>query len=268
MNNQQLIWITGASSGIGEALTYAYAKRGARLIISARRKNELERVKQNCHPKHGEIFILPIDLENYTEAPAWFATAKANMGVPDVLINNGGIGHLGSVLEMSDAVEHKVMDINFWGQVGITKAVLPDMISRGSGKIVAISSLLGHYGTANLAVYAASKHAVLGYFESLREEVKTNGLHVLLVSPGFVNTNVTLNSLTGTGEKNNQNSVAQEQGMLPEKMAQKLIDAINSNKKYFYPGGKEMLAIPLKRIMPNFFYWLYGKMAANAKKKK
>lgn len=266
MKQPLLIWITGASSGIGEALAYAYAKQGARLIISARREDELARVKQNCQTDGDNIFVLPLDLEKYNDAKNWYNQVKEAMGVPDVLINNGGIGHLGSVLEMSDAIEHKVMDINFWGQVAITKAVLPDMIDRGSGKIVAISSLLGHYGTANLAAYAASKHAVLGYFESLREEVKVHGIKVLLVSPGFVNTNVTLNSLTGAGEKNNQNSVAQEQGMAPEKMAQKLVSAIKSDKKYFYPGGKEMLAIPLKRSAPNFFYWLYGIMAEKAKK--
>ena len=266
MKDVKTIWITGASSGIGEALAYAYAKQGVKLILSARRSEELERVKQNCAGPAENIFVMPIDLEYHEHAERWYEEAKQAFGTPDVLVNNGGIGHLGSVLEMNDAVEQKVMDINFWGQVAITKAVLPDMIARGSGKIVAISSLLGHYGTANLAIYAASKHAVLGYFESLREEVKSAGVNVLLVSPGFVNTNVTLNSLTASGEKHNKNSVAQEQGMLPETMAKKLIAAIESNKKYFYPGGKEMLAIPLKRMAPNFFYTLYGWMAKRAKK--
>lgn len=267
MKEAKLIWITGASSGIGEALTYAYALLGARLIISARRAEELERVKLNCGQAQEHIYVLPLDLEKYADAKTWFASAKAAMGVPDILINNGGIGHLGTALEMEDAVEHKVMDINFWGQVAITKAVLPDMIARGSGKIVTISSLLGHYGSANLAAYAASKHALLGYFESLREEISGTGVKVLLVSPGFVNTNVTLNSLTKTGHKLNLNSVAQEKGMKPEVMAQKLVKAIASNKKYAYPGGIEMLAIPLKRIAPNFFYRLYRWMAAKAKTK-
>ena len=266
MKDANTIWITGASSGIGEALAYAYAKQGAKLILSARRSEELQRVKENCAGPAENIFVLPLDLEHYSEATSWYKQAKAAFGTPNILINNGGIGHLGSVLEMSDAVEQKVMDINFWGQVAITKAVMPDMIARGSGKIVAISSLLGHYGTANLAIYAASKHAVLGYFESLREELLNTGVDVLLVSPGFVNTNVTLNSLTASGEKNAKNSVAQEQGMLPDTMAKKLITAINSNRKYFYPGGKEMLAIPLKRAAPGLFYNLYRWMAKKAKK--
>ncbi len=129
-----------------------------------------------------------------------------------------------------------------------------------------ISSLLGHYGSARLAAYAASKHALLGYFESLREEIAESGVKILLVSPGFVNTNVTLNSLTESGEKYNQNSVAQEKGMAPEVFANKLISAINSKKNYAYIGGKEMLAIPLKRFAPKFFYRLYRLMAARANK--
>ena len=264
MNTNQVIWITGASSGIGEALTYAYAKRGAKLIISARRRAELERVKAACAGDHGNIYILPIDLEMHQQAPRWYEDAKHAFGTPDILINNGGIGHLGNALEMQEEVERKVLDINFWGQVGLSKAVLPDMMNRGSGKIVIISSLLGHYGSARLAAYAASKHALLGYFESLREEVRSSGVKFLLVSPGFVNTNVTLNSLTESGELYNQNSIAQEQGMRPEHFAEKLIKKINSNAQYAYIGGKEMLAIPLKRFAPRLFYKLYRWMAARA----
>ena len=107
---------------------------------------------------------------------------------------------------------------------------------------------------------------LIDYFESLREELLDTGVDVLLVSPGFVKTNVTLNSLTASGEKHNQNSVAQEKGMLPNTMARKLIAAINANKKYFYPGGKEMIAIPLKRVAPGLFYSLYRWMAKKAKK--
>lgn len=261
-----LIWITGASSGIGDALAHQYAKTSSRLVLSARRQAELERVKNSCNALGNQIFIEPIDLENYKDAPAWYDQVKSAAGVPDILINNGGIGHLGAALEMSDDVEHKVMDINFWGQVALTKAVLPDMIKRGSGKIVIMSSLLGHYGTANLAAYAASKHALLGYFESVREEIRGTGVDILLVSPGFVNTNVTLNSLTESGHKLNKNSVAQEQGMHPTAFAKKLINAINSNKQYAYIGGKEMLAIPFKRSAPKLFYSTYRWLAKKAKK--
>lgn len=265
MQGKKTIWITGASSGIGEALTYTYAKKGAKIAISARRADMLKKVKQNCGAAAENVHIVPIDLEKYSEATEWYEMIKAKIGVPDLVINNGGIGHLGAALAMANVVEQKVMDINFWGQVAVSKAVLPDMIACGSGKIVVISSLLGHYGTANLAAYAASKHALLGYFESLRQELTNSGVRFLLVSPGFVNTQVTINSLLPDGEKYQLNSIAQEKGMQPEVFAQKLIKKIDSDQWYAYIGGKELLAIPLKRLAPRFFYWLYGKLAARAK---
>ncbi len=263
-DKQQVIWITGASSGIGEALAYAYAERGAKLILSARRRELLERVKNKCAGEKANIHVLPIDLEYAQQAPRWFEEAKRPFGVPDVLINNGGIGHLGTALDMSEAVERKVLEINFWGQVAMSKAVLPDMLSRGSGKIVVISSMLGHYGSAKLAAYAASKHALLGYFESLREEIHGSGVGVLLVSPGFINTQVTLNSLLPDGRVYNKNSVAQERGMLPQVFAEKLIRAINRDKSYAYFGSYELAALPLKRIAPLLFYKLYRWMANRA----
>jgi short-subunit dehydrogenase len=247
-------------------LTYAYAKRGARLIISARRREELERVKNNCAGDKANIYILPIDLEYAQQAPRWYEEVKQAFGVPDILINNGGIGHLGAALDMTETVERKVLEINFWGQVGLSKAVLPDMLNRGSGKIVVLSSLLGHYGSSNLAAYAASKHALLGYFESLREEIHGRGVGILLVSPGFVNTKVTLNSLLPDGTTYNTNSIAQERGMKPEVFAEKLISAIGSKKNYAYIGGYEMLALPIKKIWPALFYSLYRWMAERAKK--
>lgn len=267
MNKPRTVWITGASSGIGEALTYAYARLGMQLIISARRYSELERVKAACECDPSLIHIVKIDLEKYQDASRWYDEAKQPFGPPDILINNGGIGHLGNALDMQSSVEHKVMNINFWGQVELSKAVLPAMIKRGSGKIVVISSLLGHYGTARLAAYAASKHALLGYFESLREELVNTGVDVLLVSPGFINTHVTINSLTESGDRHNENSVAQEQGMDANRFASKLIHLINSNRKYAYIGGKELLAIPFKRVTPNLFYRVYNWMAARQRRK-
>jgi len=265
LKTNELIWITGASSGIGEALAYAYAKKGARIIISARRREELERVKSNCIGDKANVFILPIDLEYAQQAPRWYEEVKQLAGVPDILINNGGIGHLGAALDMSETVERKVMEINFWGQVGLSKAVLPDMLNRGSGKIVVLSSMIGHYGSANLAAYAASKHALLGYFESLREELRGKGVGFLLVSPGFVNTNVTLKSLLPDGSIYNTNSIAQERGMNPEIFAEKLVRAISTKKNYAYIGGYELLALPLKKVWPALFYRLYRWMANRSK---
>lgn len=267
MYKGKIIWITGASSGIGEALTYAYAMRGAKVVISARRADELNRVRQNCGDRAKDVFLLPLDLSQMKDVGFIYAQAKQLAGgAPDVLINNGGMGHLGHALQMPERIERQVMEVNFWSHVAITKAVLPDMLTRKSGTIVAISSILGHFGSPGLAAYAASKHAVLGYFESLREDLVGTGIHVALVAPGFINTNVTKASLTATGEVYGQNSVAQEKGMKPEIFAEKLIRKLEKKKNYIFIGRSEILAVPFKHFAPNLFFRVMRFLTKRARK--
>jgi short-subunit dehydrogenase len=185
-----------------------------------------------------------------------------------VLINNGGMGHIGEVLEMDLEIERMVMEVNFWGHVALTKQVLPDMLKRKSGSIVVISSILGHFGSPGLAAYAGSKHAILGYFESLREEYHAQGIHVLLACPGFVNTQVTLSSVTANGQRYGKNSVAQEKGMKPEVFASKLIRKIEANKNYVFIGRSEILSVPFKHFAPNLFFWLMRLLTKRARRKK
>jgi len=268
-SKNKIVWITGASSGIGEALTYAYAKSGATVVISARRVEELNRVKNNCGENAARIFTVPLDLANLGDVTYIYKEFKKMAGgAPDILINNGGMGHLGDALLMQERIERQVMEVNFWGHVALTKAVLPDMLARKSGSIVAISSILGHFGSPGLAAYAASKHAVLGYFESLREELIGTGVNVALVAPGFINTNVTKASLTATGEVYGQNSVAQEKGMSPEIFAEKLITKIEKKKNYIFIGRSEIFAVPFKHFAPNLFFAVMRYLTKRARKGK
>jgi len=174
MKGVKTVWITGASSGIGEALALTYNAKGYRTILSARRSEVLESIqKKLTHPEHS--YLLPLDLEQHENAEAWFHQASAFTGSIDILINNAGMGHLGTAIEMELEVERKVFEVNFWGAVALTKAVLPHMTSRNSGQIWTVSSILGHFGSPKLAAYAASKHAVLGYFESIQYELRNSG---------------------------------------------------------------------------------------------
>ncbi|MCH8555561.1 MAG: SDR family oxidoreductase [Schleiferiaceae bacterium] len=257
----QVIWITGASSGIGEALAYAFAKEGARLVLSARREVELLKVAANCKAPKANIMVLPLDLEDSASCNLWVERVLAQYGKVDILINNGGVGHIGYVDEMPESIERKVMEINFFGQINLTKALLPAMRARKSGKIVAISSILGDFGMAGLAAYAASKHAVKGYFESLRAEVAAENIQVLIVSPGFIKTEVTKNSITPDGKRFEKDSPAQEKGMPTATFAKKLLRAIKNNKKHVYIGRKEILAPYAKFFAPGLFYWLMAKIA-------
>lgn len=261
----KVVWVTGASSGIGEAITYALAKEGCKLVISARRKEELERVKQATNLSDDNILVLPIDLEQYQKANEWTKTVMDKFNRIDILINNGGISQEGLALNTTTAVEQKIMDINYFGNVALSKAVAPIMQQQNSGKIAVITSIIGKFGLPKLSTYAASKHALYGFYDSFRLELKKNNIGVLLVSPGFINTNVTLNAVTADGSTFNKNSPAQENGMKTEVFAKKFISALKSNRNHKYIGGKELLSVPFKTFFPNIFYNLMFKMSDKKK---
>ena len=257
----KVIWITGASSGIGEGLCYAFAKEGCKLIISARRESELQRVKAKTNLSDNDILILPIDLENHKEAKNWVNTIIQKFGKLDVLINNGGISQKGTALETTNEVERKIMEVNYFGNVALTKAVLPIMQKQQSGHIVVTTSILGKFGLSFHTSYAASKHALYGYYDSLRMELKPFNIKVMLVAPGFINTNAAINSLNADGSISNKDSPAQINGMKTVVFAKKLISALKRNKSHVYIGNKELLAIPFKIFFPNLFYSIMNKMS-------
>lgn len=246
----KVIWITGASSGIGEALTYALHDRGARLILSSRRQGALEEVKQRCEGDTSDIHILTLDLAETETLSQKAETALGIYGHVDYLFNNGGISQRSEAVDTQMEVIEKVMDINFFGSVALTKAVLPSMIERQSGHIVVTSSVMGKFGTRLRSSYAASKHALHGYFDCLRQEVYDDNIHITLVCPGFIKTDVTKNALEGDGSKHNKMGKGQQKGMEPGEFAKKLLPKISRKKEEIYIGGTEILGIYLKRFFP------------------
>jgi len=263
----KVVWITGASSGIGRALAEAYSNAGAFTIISARREELLLAVKNSLtHP--DTCMVLPLDLSKHENASQWTQEALAFKGRIDILVNNGGIGHLGSVQDMDFNVERKVMEVNFWAAAALTKVILPSMLERRSGEIWTVASILAYFGSPKLAAYAASKFAVAGYFESLQYELEGSGVHAGILSPGFINTAVTLNSLGPDGNPIGKNSVAQEKGMLPEELAQKFLRKTKKSNppKQVIIGRYERFAVPFKRFLPSIFRVVYGKLTHAARK--
>lgn len=248
--NKKVIWITGASSGIGEALAYAFNEKGNCLILSARRTQELERVKSNCRNSEETVKILPLDLADTGSLSEKAALAYELFGSVDMLINNGGISQRALAAEAELETVRKLMEVNFFGTIALTKAVLPGMIQQKSGHIVVISSVMGKLGTRFRSSYAASKHALHGWFDCLRQEMYDHHIKVTLVCPGFVKTNVTINALTAEGKKYNEMEDAQKTAMPPEEFAEKLLAQLAKGKEEIYIGGKEILAVYLKRWFP------------------
>jgi dehydrogenase/reductase SDR family protein 7B len=248
----KIVWITGASSGIGEALVYEYFKAGDKLIISGRNRDELFRVKGNCQNSFN-VHVLPFDLSEIATLESKAADATRIFGKIDLLINSGGVSQRSLALETNLQTEQHIMDTNFWGTVILSKAVLPLMIENGGGQIVAISSLVGKFGTKFRSAYAASKHALHGYFDSLRSEVYDQNIDIIIVCPGFIKTNVTYNALTGDGNPLNMMGDAHENTMTPAECAKQIVFAVKSKKEEVYIGGKETRAVLLKRFFPKIF---------------
>lgn len=250
MFNNKVVWITGASSGIGEALTYALHEQGAKLIISSRRRKALEEVRERCGDATDNICVLPLDLAETGSLEAKAQEAAGVFGAIDFLFNNGGISQRSLALDTDPAVMRKVMEVNFFGTVMLTRAVLPGMIEQGSGRIVVTSSVMGKFGTRLRSTYAASKHALHGWFDSLRQEMYEHNIGVTLVCPGYVKTNVTLNALTGEGDKLGEMGKGQQNGMPPRECAEQILAGLRKGKDELYIGGKEVWGVYLKRLAP------------------
>ncbi|TXB63550.1 SDR family oxidoreductase [Phaeodactylibacter luteus] len=256
----KVIWITGASSGIGEAMAYAFAEQGADLILSARNEKELSRVQQNC-PKHTRTLVLPMDVTDFDAMSGLAARAVNHFGKINVLVNNAGISQRALVKDTALAVDRKIMDVNFIGTVAVTKAVLPYMIRQKNGHIIAISSVMGKIGTPRRSAYAASKHALHGFFDCLRAEVAEQNIQVTIICPGYVHTNVSINALTADGSPNNQMSDDSKSGLQPEEFAVKALKAIYKKKEEVYIGKREILGIYLKRYAP----WVLSRVVRGMK---
>ena len=190
----KIVWITGASSGIGKALALELSKQEAKIILSSRKKEDLELVKQQCK-NINDVKIITIDLEDYNNLQPKVDAALALFGKVDVLVNNGGISQRSFAKDTLISVDKRIMDINYLGTVALSKALLPHFIENKKGHFVITTSIVGKIGTPLRSSYAASKHALHGFFDSLRAEHFKDNITVTLVCPGFVNTNVSKNAL-------------------------------------------------------------------------
>ncbi|MBK7407537.1 MAG: SDR family oxidoreductase [Saprospirales bacterium] len=248
--NDQLIWITGASSGIGEGLAKAFSRRGARLILTARRMEELARVRAACADPE-KVWIYPLDMADHDRMPALVRQVTEKLGPVDILVNNAGMTSRGLAVETKLEVDKRMMDVNYFGPVALTKALLPQLLERKKGLIIVMSSVIGKFGTALRSSYAPPKHALHGFFDSLRGEVWADGIRVVLVIPGYVGTQITMKGLKGDGSTMNEKGDGQHKAMSPEDFSEQLIRALDSSKEDILIGGfREMAAVYLKRFFP------------------
>ena len=254
------VWVTGASSGIGRALALEYAKRGHDFVISARNLAQLEEVKQACGDA-VTVEIVPVDLTDSASIEAAAAQVLSS-GYVDVLVNNGGISQRSKAEETPLELDRRIMEINYFGHVQVTKAILPSMLERGSGTIAVTSSLTGKWGFYLRSAYAASKHALHGFYDSLRMEVEGRGIQITLITPGFIRTDISKHAVDAQGKPTGEMDENQAQGMPVETCARIMVDGIAAGKREFGVGGRELIGLKLVRFAPNWFAKLLKKQSA------
>lgn len=254
------VWVIGASSGIGEGLIKQLAQENCNIILSARRENELNNIQNSLKLTAKNSLVLPLDISKSEEFDNKIKQAVSKFSTIDILILNAGIAHKSFAEETLEEVDRRIMEVNFMGNILLTKKVIPVMKKQGAGTIAVTSSILGKIGLPLVSTYCASKQAVTGYYESLRYEVEKYNINVTILSPGFIKTDITKNSLTADGKAFNKDSIAQEKGMDATKCAQKMIQAIKKGKRHQYIGGLETFMPMFSFYFPRIFYFLMKKM--------
>ncbi|WP_417517185.1 SDR family oxidoreductase [Marinobacter sp.] len=258
--SDRVIWITGASSGIGEALAARFAQEGARLVLSARRESELERVAAHCRGKGlgaDQVLVLPLDVTDWEALPGAVQTALNQFGHIDLLINNAGVSQRSLCVDTEMSVYRQLMEVDVMGQIALTKAVLPHMLERGAGHIAVTASVAGKVGAPLRTGYCAAKHAVMGFFDALRAEVEDQGVHVSTIVPGFIKTDIARNALSGDGQTFDQEDEDIAGGMDVNECAEVVVKGLNAKKREIPVGkGKEMAALWVKRVSPEVLFRL------------
>lgn len=252
----KVAWITGASSGIGEALAKQLAKSGAKVIISSFDEKELKRVQSEVKETRHPIEFLEFDLSIPEDVQKAAFEVLKKFGRVDFLFNNGGVSQRTMTIDTSIELDRKIMETNYFSGVILSKALLPSMIENGSGHIIATSSISGLFGFPLRSAYAASKHALHGFYESVWTELSRKGIKTTIVCPGRVKTNISMHALDRDGNAHGKMDAGQASGISTEKAAKEILHAVQKNRRTVLVGGKELLMVHIKRFFPGLFYYL------------
>lgn len=253
-------WITGASFGIGESLAVDLFSRGATVILSARNTEKLSALKKKFDTiAEGRCFVVPCDVTRQDDIIRACEQVKNTVRRVDILILNAGVSQRSFALDTDLAVDRALFEVNFFGSIAVTKAILPWMISNGGGHLVVISSMAGKYGFRMRSAYAASKHALHGFYETLRAELHDKNVKVTLVCPGRVKTDISVNSVVGDGSRYGKMDAGQANGVPVARCAQIIVRSIIHNRKEVFIGGKELFLLTVKRLCPPLYYFIVNR---------
>ena len=245
------VWITGASSGMGEACAYLYASRGDSVVVTSNEKERLDEVVAKCLSLGAAgALALPFDLQDSEGIADLARQAWEAFGGLDVMYCNAGISQRTTVEDTSMEMVRKIMEINYFAPVAMAKAILPRMLEAGGGHIAATTSIAGRFGFPLRCAYSSSKHALYGFFETLRAEYCSRGIVVTLVCPGRVRTNISLYALDKGGKAHGKMDPGQAGGLGVDAAAKKIVRAIDKGRREVLVGRKELIMVYIKRFFP------------------
>lgn len=258
--HNKVVWITGASSGIGKALAQVFAERGATVVLSARRQEVLEQVKASLKNAQQHV-IIPLDITDDAQVQKAVKEVITQCKKIDYLINNAGLSQRALISETSMDTERRIMELDYFAQINLTKTVLPHLLAQKSGQISFVSSIAGLLGTQYRASYSAAKAAIHMWANSLRAEVAKDGVDVAVIFPGFVKTDVSINALDGAGNPQGYDNEATANGLEVEDFAIQVVNALVAKQEYIVVGGfKEKLGVAVSRVSPKILYKMIRRM--------
>jgi len=259
----KVIWITGASSGIGEACAYEFSKQNAKLILTALEEEILQQVKTKCLQLGAkDVFVLPSDLSHLESLELLAEKAWNYFETIDLIYNNAGISQRATTMDTNFSVIKKIMDVNYFAPVVLTKIILPKMIENSGGQIAVTTSISGKFGFPLRAAYCSSKHALYGFFETVAAEYFKDNIRVSIVCPGRVQTNISFYALEKDGTPHGKLDPGQAKGVTAEQAAKKIIRAFEKKKPEILVGKSELLMVYIKRFFPKLCRKLTRKIKA------
>lgn len=245
------VWITGASSGIGEACAYEYASMGASLVLSSSSAERLAVVAGKCRERGARgVCVLPYDFSDLSGADALSQSAWEAFSGIDILFLNAGISQRTSVEDTSMEMVRRIMEINYFAPVALARNILPLMTAAGGGKIAVTTSIAGRFGFPLRCAYSSSKHALYGFFETLQAEYHDKNIRVTMVCPGRVKTNISFYALDKGGQRHGRMDAGQAGGLSPEAAAEVIVKAVSREKAEVLVGRKELVMVYIKRFFP------------------
>lgn len=250
------IWITGAASGMGRALAVGLSAYNVQLIISDRDEAGLHETTLLLAGSAPQARILVLDMGKSADILDAVNQVLAEFKTIHALYQFAGISQRSLVIETPLENERRIMEINFFGVITLAKAILPSMIASGGGQMAVTSSIVGKFGFPYRSSYSASKHAIHGYFESLRAENSKYNIRVSILIPGRVQTNISKFALDKQGNEYGKMDPGQANGITSEKAAKQILIGLKRERKEIHVGGKELLMLQIRRFVPALYYKL------------